>query len=1453
MAELTGSPYYDDYDPQKGYYKILAQPGRTPQNRETNVLQSMFLDLLERLGDVLMKDGSIVSGCQISINEARTKATISSGQVYIKGIVYPVSESELAITGQGKENIGAKLEETIVTSLQDPSLADPAQTYSNFGQPGADRLKVSVKLVKDDPQAYTVYQLRDGVVDSNAEPPAVDVITDVLARRSFDESENFKVRGLQITVAPFDSEMVQAVISAGKCYVMGYEINKPAPTYLKINMSRTYRSVNDEPKLYDKNVTDYLLSTPYVRSVDELVGQAQVVEYITRGSILGGNDPLPKEPVFDIVAVNQGGDWDETSQSFSGGKTYRKGIDYQLLDNGVDWSLAQSPSDQPSLGSSYKVVWKYNRHFVRAQDFDLYLNPSNGRHYIRFLAGGIKPIHNTTYNVSYTWYLARKDLVYIDKDGTIATLQGQPDRFGLEKAPETTFYNLPLAYLTLPPNSSQVSVVHIENTRITQKGLQDIIKRVNTLEYNMAVTDLDKSAEDTENINNLSGILTDGFLSFGKADTTHPDYDATMNLFTNEVFIPANSSLKQLSLNTALSTVVEKDKYYLAPYGENTIVSQPFASGTMNINPYMVFNTESQFTLDPAVDNWIDETTIKLPSTIENSEQVTLPAKFVDDWWTSDVQRLLVNTTTEKKTYTGDATKIFEQASTFMRQITVNITGAKYSPGTDVKAKFDGKEIALTPTGSTEAGVLPGTIKTKSDGTFTASFVIPANTTTGTKTVVLHNDNNYAERPFTSVGFTRIFVQSETTLVTTVQEFQDIYGSTNKIIKDAVDEALNKANENSERIGQIEEATQVLVARMNKVEANLNQMQGLVYEIQMETDATRKAALQASYDAQRAAAIAQAAEAKADEALRQAQLAELNAQAAKQTADLALAYAKSADAVSKQALDTSKAVEGKVAQLQTAQTNLLNKTTALEQALQANQLAQSQALRSEIDSLRAQMQNLSNQVAIDQTVISRLASQLGYNVSFSSGSVSRIDPLAQSFAFRNATQLASIEVAFYTKGTLPINCQVRELSEGGMPTTRVVGEKVLKASEVKLSNDGSVMTKITFDTPVLCQADKDYCFVLITEDTDYQVFIGTLGQKDLLTGAIIGRQPYEIGVLFSSSNNISWNVHNDADLKFKLNAVSVTGDAVLVFDNTPVTSVNEIVLAVEQLVPQATRIEWEYKVNSTASWYPLPTFEKVPLPEVANTLQLKATIKSTVGSTVSPTILKSTSAIYTMSRQSSSSYITKNVAVSTPYKTVKQVLDLHLPTGTSYELQFSGDNGKTWITSTQTDVAQVDNRYSRFSHEAKMVLSPLATINAHLAPSSTGGQLPNGNYYYVITAVNGDGETTGREITTTVVGGSNTGKVTINLTGLVPEGATGLKIYRGTAPGSTALKYVFNTIPTNLVIVDDGSDTDSSPSTPPTTNTATYEATQFRGRINLYTTNILNTPRAKRFINIMRV
>ena len=59
-TNLNVSPYFDDYDPQKDYYKVLFKPGYPVQARELNTLQSIAQNQTEQFGKHLFKEGSVV-------------------------------------------------------------------------------------------------------------------------------------------------------------------------------------------------------------------------------------------------------------------------------------------------------------------------------------------------------------------------------------------------------------------------------------------------------------------------------------------------------------------------------------------------------------------------------------------------------------------------------------------------------------------------------------------------------------------------------------------------------------------------------------------------------------------------------------------------------------------------------------------------------------------------------------------------------------------------------------------------------------------------------------------------------------------------------------------------------------------------------------------------------------------------------------------------------------------------------------------------------------------------------------------------------------------------------------------------------------------------------------------------------------------------------------------------
>jgi hypothetical protein len=67
-TNLNVSPYFDDFDQNKNYYKVLFKPGFPVQARELTTLQSILQDQIEKFGDHIFKEGSVVVPGQTNFN-----------------------------------------------------------------------------------------------------------------------------------------------------------------------------------------------------------------------------------------------------------------------------------------------------------------------------------------------------------------------------------------------------------------------------------------------------------------------------------------------------------------------------------------------------------------------------------------------------------------------------------------------------------------------------------------------------------------------------------------------------------------------------------------------------------------------------------------------------------------------------------------------------------------------------------------------------------------------------------------------------------------------------------------------------------------------------------------------------------------------------------------------------------------------------------------------------------------------------------------------------------------------------------------------------------------------------------------------------------------------------------------------------------------------------------------
>jgi hypothetical protein len=109
----------------------------------------------------------------------------------------------------------------------------------------------------------------------------------------------------------------------------------------------------------------------------------------------------------------------------------------------------------------------------------------------------------------------------------------------------------------------------------------------------------------------------------------------------------------------------------------------------------------------------------------------------------------------------------------------------------------------------------------------------------------------------------------------------------------------------------------------------------------------------------------------------------------------------------------------------------------------------------------------------------------------------------------------------------------------------------------------------------------------------------------------------------------------------------------------------------------------------------------------------------------------------------------------------------------------------------------------------------LPPVQSALATAASGGTITAGTYKYVVTAINGNGETNASNEQTIVTTGSTS---TVTVTWAAVTGATGYKLYKTAAGGGTGTELLYKTV--GVVTTD----IDTTPGTPtgafPTANTA---------------------------------
>lgn len=286
---------------------------------------------------------------------------------------------------------------------------------------------------------------------------------------------------------------------------------------------------------------------------------------------------------------------------------------------------------------------------------------------------------NVIFDVEY--YLPRIDLLCLNEDGKFIAVKGDPDLNPSVPNPaeaSMAIYEIPIAAYTFNVEED-VSMRYRDNKRYTMRDIGRLEKRIENLEYYVTFNLLEKATADTDildgsgNSRFKNGFLVDNFKDFIASDTASPEYSVALDVEDGVLRPSFLSKSIRMELDEGASSNFKRHGNVLTMnYTDQVWLDQPFATKSISVNPYLIWNVKGQMTLSPTTDMWKDVNT--RPATVTNIDtgfdairQIANAAGVLGttwgNWRTTNTERNVqttrrnnwfANTTTTRTTTTRD-------------------------------------------------------------------------------------------------------------------------------------------------------------------------------------------------------------------------------------------------------------------------------------------------------------------------------------------------------------------------------------------------------------------------------------------------------------------------------------------------------------------------------------------------------------------------------------------------------------------------------------------------------------------------------------------------------------------------------------------------------------------------------------------------------------------------------
>ena len=178
------------------------------------------------------------------------------------------------------------------------------------------------------------------------------------------------------------------------------------------------------------------------------------------------------------------------------------------------------------------------------------------------------------------------------------------------------------------------------------------------------------------------------------------------------------------------------------------------------------------------------------------------------------------------------------------------------------------------------------------------------------------------------------------------------------------------------------------------------------------------------------------------------------------------------------------------------------------------------------------------------------------------------DPLAQSFTVdETGAFLTSVDLFFASKDESE-RCfvEVREVELGTPRNTAMTdfAGQALEPSQIAISTDASVPTRVTFPSPIYLEPRREYAIVVLAPSTNnYELWVARMGEKTVNSQflpdaeSVIVTKQYTGGSLFKSQNGSIWTASQFEDMKFKLYKANFTSTDGTAYFYNPSFGIND--------------------------------------------------------------------------------------------------------------------------------------------------------------------------------------------------------------------------------------------------------------------------------------------------------